>query len=158
MPNRGLGKANGMKAEECISLTLPSNLCYLAAVQGLAEIPAGGAGFDEEARLDLGLAVREGAINAMKHGNALDPAKQVGVRFVTTAENFRVEIRDRGEGFKPEQMPDPTAPENIWRSSGRGLLLIRSLVNEVRFVRCRPGMKLLLTKRRPPRTAGEETS
>ncbi|HHN75316.1 MAG TPA: ATP-binding protein [Acidobacteria bacterium] len=138
-----------MGREETITLSLPSSLAYLDAVQGMAELLACTAGFDEEARLDVGLAVREGAINAIKHGNRLDPAKSVCIEFRLTAGVLKIAIRDEGAGFEPQQTPDPTAPENLWRSSGRGLLLIRSLVNEVHFRRHDPGMELILIKSRP---------
>ncbi|MDQ7088414.1 MAG: ATP-binding protein [Acidobacteriota bacterium] len=69
-----------MERDETITLNLPSRLAYLDAVQGMAELLASTAGFDEEARLDVGLAVREGTINAVKHGNGLDPAKTVDSR------------------------------------------------------------------------------
>ncbi len=147
-----------MAEPQKIALTLPSSLEYLDLLQGMAEQLAYVVGFDEEARLDVGLAVREGAINAMKHGNGLDPAVDIGIEFVTTDSQLKIVIVDNGEGFEPAETPDPTAPENIWRSSGRGLLLIRSLVDEVSFKRRKRGMKLELAKDLPRPEAGEEAS
>ncbi len=137
------------------SLSFPSSLEYLDALQGVAESLASVAGFGDEGRLDLGLAVREGVINAMKHGNRLDPSIPVRLSFHITESEFKVSIVDRGEGFEPRETPDPTSSENIWRTSGRGLLLIRSLVNEVRYRRRKRGMELVLTKYIPRGDAGE---
>ncbi|MDQ7088413.1 MAG: ATP-binding protein [Acidobacteriota bacterium] len=67
-----------------------------------------------------------------------------------------IAIRDEGAGFEPRHTPDPTTPENLWRSSGRGLLLMRSLVDEVRFERHESGMELVLIKNCPVDTERDE--
>lgn len=132
-----------------VCLTVPSRLDHLDLLQEVAEATARIAGFGEDQRLDLGLAVREAAINAMKHGNHLDPRRVVTVTFCCNSEWMRIEIVDQGHGFDPGSVPDPTAPENLLRSSGRGLLLIRTLVEGVEFHRLPGGMELVLSKRLP---------
>ena len=79
------------------------------------------------------LAIEEAIINAIKHGNKLDPSKFVEVRYTIDEEHFLVEIEDEGPGFDPENVPDPTSPENIERPSGRGLLLMKAYMTECDF-------------------------
>jgi serine/threonine-protein kinase RsbW len=83
---------------------------------------------------EIRLALREALNNAVKHGSALDPSKKVHVHCRCDAEQgFWISIRDEGRGFNPEVVPDPTAPENLERFSGRGLYMIRELMDQVEF-------------------------
>ena len=77
--------------------------------------------------------IEEALVNAIKHGNQLDPDKYVEVSFQVTCERFDIRIVDEGPGFNPEDVPDPTAIENIERPCGRGLLLIRGFMDEVKY-------------------------
>src|SRR5207244_10668485 len=83
---------------------------------------AGSVGFDEDSRHWVCVAIRESVINAIKHGNRNDTSKHVFVEFETaTAEvpELTIRVRDQGEGFDPETIADPLAPENLLKSSGR---------------------------------------
>jgi serine/threonine-protein kinase RsbW len=91
------------------------------------------AGYPEKDRFAVRLALEEGLINAVKHGNHDDPAKRVSLRFRVTPESIVAEIEDEGMGFDPSQVPDPLAPENLERSSGRGLLLMRAYMTWVHY-------------------------
>lgn len=139
-----------MTANCCTHITVPSRLDHLDLLQAVAEEVARLAGLDDDARLDFGLAVREGAVNAMKHAHRLEPAHPVRCLFRQVKDGVEASIRDEGPGFDPAATPDPRAPENLLRSSGRGLFLIRSLVDRVDFVRHRDdgeaGMELVLFK------------
>ena len=118
------------------------------ASQKMAEI----AGFEEDDALNVALAVREAVINAITHGNGSDPSRMVDVIFATNATGIRVTVRDHGGGFDPGATRDPTAGNNLLRSSGRGLLLIRAFVDEVRFRNLKGrGMELTLVKTVSPR-------
>jgi serine/threonine-protein kinase RsbW len=79
------------------------------------------------------LAVEEALVNAIKHGNGMDRSKHVHVSIALGRKEFRIRIRDEGKGFDSSEVPDPTTPENLERSSGRGLLLMRHYMNEVRY-------------------------
>ena len=108
-------------------------------------------GLDDDAVHWLGVAVRESVINAIKHGNAEDEDKRVHVEFSPLergAPGLSVRVRDEGAGFDPSILPDPLAPENILKSSGRGIFLIRSFMDEV-VLRPAPegGMEVRMTKR-----------
>ncbi len=85
------------------------------------------------ARFNLRVALCEALANAIVYGNRMDPEKCVDVRVVVSKEALSLHVCDEGEGFDPEGVPDPTIPEAIELSSGRGLFLIRQLVDEVRF-------------------------
>ncbi len=137
-----------------ITMSLPSRPEFLDLVQDVAVSVARLCGFAEDGQMDIGLAMREGAVNAMKHGNGLDPRLPIDVEITGSVERVTIVVRDRGHGFDPQAVPDPTQPENILKSSGRGLFLIRTLVDEVRFHRRSPGMELVLVKRRPALAAG----
>jgi serine/threonine-protein kinase RsbW len=84
------------------------------------------AGFPEKDVRRLHLALEEGIINAHKHGHQGDWSKPVTVRYSVTEAGRVAEIEDQGRGFDPGEVADPLAPENLERSSGRGLLLMRT--------------------------------
>ena len=79
------------------------------------------------------LALEEAMVNAIKHGNRMEPDKQVFIACELTAEEIMVVIEDQGEGFKPEDVPDPTEDENLENPGGRGIMLIRSFMNAVAY-------------------------
>jgi serine/threonine-protein kinase RsbW len=79
------------------------------------------------------LALEEALVNAIKHGNQMDPAKKVRISYRLLADRFEVAISDEGTGFNPNDVPDPTAAENLERPCGRGLMLMRHYMSEVRY-------------------------
>lgn len=98
--------------------------------------------WDEDERPNISLAIREAAANAVQHGSRQDPDKAAviccSVEDVDTEEeqpgrDLLVEVTDDGPGFDPEAVPDPLAPENLLKPSGRGILLIRNFMDEVSF-------------------------
>jgi serine/threonine-protein kinase RsbW len=110
------------------------------------------AGLDDDAVHWVGVAVRESVINAIIHGNSGDHDKRVHVEFVPlereSASGLSVSVRDEGCGFDPSCLPDPLAPENILKSSGRGIFLMRSFMDEV-ALQMAPGggMEVVMVKR-----------
>ena len=96
-------------------------------------------GFDEDARLDLGLAVREAMVNAVVHGNKYNTGKQVRLRIDTSSDSVRVIILDEGEGFEVKTVPDPLDSENLLKTSGRGLLMMQTFVDELAVRRAHQG-------------------
>ncbi len=79
------------------------------------------------------LALEEAMVNAIKHGNRMESDKQVFIACELTAEEIMFVIEDQGEGFKPEDVPDPTEDENLENPGGRGIMLIRSFMNAVAY-------------------------
>ena len=90
-------------------------------------------GWGEEHTFGIHLAVEEALMNAIKHGNQRDPEKSVYVNCCLNATFLRMIIEDEGEGFDPEHVPDPTLEENLELPSGRGLMLMRTFMTEVRY-------------------------
>jgi serine/threonine-protein kinase RsbW len=136
------------------SLTLDSSLDSVNRVEQAAEDYAQRAGFDEDEVPNIAMAVREAAINAVVHGNAYDAAKHITASFESTAGSIVIRIADQGPGLDPDTVPDPLAPENILRGSGRGIFLIRAFMDEVNFRQLHPGTELTLIKRRTPAQTG----
>src|SRR5437867_9156927 len=96
-------------------------------VQVVSDHISRGIGLDEDAAHWVSVAIRESVINAIKHGNRNDDSKHVFVEFETAAgakAELTIRVRDQGEGFDPEEVADPLAPENLLKSSGRGIFLI----------------------------------
>src|SRR6516225_8829349 len=88
-------------------------------------------GFSEKEALRLRLALEEAIVNAHKHGHEGDWAKPITLRYHVNENGVVAEIEDQGVGFDPAHVPDPLAPENLERPSGRGLLLMRAYMSQV---------------------------
>ena len=109
-------------------------------------------GLDDDALHWVGVAVRESVINAIKHGNGEDERKRVHVEFTMlngdTPPGIAIRVRDEGAGFDPGTIPDPLAPENVLKSSGRGIFLIRNFMDELQLRRApEGGMEMFMVKR-----------
>jgi serine/threonine-protein kinase RsbW len=137
-----------------VSYTLDSSLASVNKVEQTAEDYAERAGFDEDTVPNIAMAVREAAVNAVLHGNQYDPEKHITAIFETTADDLIIRISDQGPGLDPDTIPDPLAPENILRGSGRGIFLIRAFMDEVNFRQLHPGTELTLIKHRTPAQSG----
>jgi serine/threonine-protein kinase RsbW len=94
------------------------------------------AGYTDKEQFAVRLALDEALVNGIKHGNREDPAKWVSFRYRVTPETVLAEVEDQGPGFDPDHVPDPLAPENLERASGRGLLLMRAYMTWVRHNEC----------------------
>jgi serine/threonine-protein kinase RsbW len=149
-PGRFGGKAETkpVKGSEAgrLSFRLSSTMESVGEVEQIADKLALEAGLDEDERFRVTMAVREAAVNAVLHGNEYDPAKQITVSFENTGTALVFTIADQGKGLDPETLPDPLAPENLLRGTGRGIFLIRSFMDEVHFRQLHPGTELTLVK------------
>jgi serine/threonine-protein kinase RsbW len=138
-----------------VRLDFPSSLDLLDLVQGVSDRMGRAAGLDDEALHWLNVAVRECVINAISHGNGNDTNKRVYLEFTPfedqTGPGVSIRVRDEGAGFDPKSLPDCCAPENLLKSSGRGIFLIRSFMDEM-DVRRAPegGMEVVMVKRAQP--------
>jgi len=90
-------------------------------------------GYPESSVFAIRLALEEGLNNAIRHGNAFDPRKVVEVAFDVNEDRATITITDQGEGFCPDEVPDPTTDENLEKPCGRGIMLMRAYMDEVRF-------------------------
>jgi serine/threonine-protein kinase RsbW len=135
-----------------IRLEMPSSFELLDIVQLLSDRLSAMAGLDEDATHWVGVSVRESVINAIKHGNREDLTKVVVVEFVLRPrpqpEEFEVCVLDQGEGFDVDHVANPLDPENVLKSSGRGIFFMRSFMDDVSIAR-RPegGMAVRMSKK-----------
>lgn len=133
-----------------LSYTLSSTMDSVGVVEAAADKLAEEAGLDEDQRFHVAMALREAAVNAVLHGNDYDPTKQITASFENTGSSLVFVITDQGKGLDPETLPDPLAPENLLRGTGRGIFLIRSFMDEVHFRQLHPGTELTLVKHLAP--------
>ena len=118
---------------ETTQIKLPSRLESIdEAVAGAIKF-ASNAGFSDDELYPIDMAVREAVANAVKHGNLLDETKLVEIAFSSSDSEFEATVRDFGKGFAVEEIPDPTNPENLLKASGRGILFIRTFMDEVEW-------------------------
>ena len=144
--------ANG---HHIIRLEFTSAFEMLDFVQVVSDHLARGVGLDEDSLHWVSVAIRESVINAIKHGNRSDVTKHVFVDFETATRaeipELSIRIRDEGEGFDPEQVANPLDPENLLKSSGRGIFLIRNFMDDVQLQRApEGGMEVRMVKKAQP--------
>ena len=143
---------NGSSA---VHLEFTSTVEMLDFVQVVADHLGRSCGFDEDSLHWVGVAIRESVINAIKHGNGHDARKHVFVDFETATHEdpagLTIRVRDQGPGFDPETLADPLDPENLLKSGGRGVFLIRNFMDEVHLQRApQGGMEVRMLKRVGP--------
>jgi serine/threonine-protein kinase RsbW len=144
--------ANG---HNIVRLEFTSAFEMLDFVQVVSDHVSRSVGMDEDQSHWISVAIRESVINAIKHGNRHDASKRVFVEFETAAggrgPELKIRVRDEGEGFDPDTLEDPLAPENLLKSSGRGIFLIRNFMDDVQLQRApEGGMEIRMVKRVQP--------
>jgi serine/threonine-protein kinase RsbW len=116
-----------------IDMVIASDPVDARRVQDEIEVALKANQFTEKEIFGIRLALEEALVNAIKHGNNLDKSKKVHIAYGVRPERFDIRIMDEGPGFDPEDVPDPTAFENLERPCGRGLMLMRHYMNVVTF-------------------------
>jgi serine/threonine-protein kinase RsbW len=138
-----------------IRIQIDSRLEFIDMIQQATEDVCRAARFGRETVFNLSLAVREAVINAIRHGNRMTREKQVHVVLRLDRDKLSVTVRDEGDGFDFEQLNDPRDPDNLFKSTGRGLFFIRSFVDRVAFSRVNGGgTEVLMEKRITTRRRG----
>ena len=143
---------------QLVKLEFTSAFEMLDFVQVVSDHVSHSVGLDDDAAHWVSVAIRESVINAIKHGNRNDSSKHVFVEFETArpldVAELTIRVRDQGEGFDPGMLADPLAPENLLKSSGRGIFLIRNFMDDVQLERApEGGMEVRMLKRVLPTTA-----
>lgn len=113
--------------------TLPTDLDSLAEIESLIEQIRAERDFGDEVAGNLMMAFHEAVTNAIIHGNKLDPAKIVDIKAWFTDTQLVLQVTDQGVGFNPDSLPDPLDENNLLKSGGRGVFLIRQFSDEVDF-------------------------
>ena len=116
---------------ETLELSIESKIEFVDMVSSVVKSVSTKMGFEEDDTNWIELAIHEAVINAITHGNKHAEDKQVDVKFVLEPEALTVYVRDRGEGFDPDQLPDPTDADNLLKPSGRGIFYMRTFMDEV---------------------------
>ena len=170
-PERRSGRTSGRLAgfpilpssmgitEQRVSYTLDSTLQTVDSAEEKATSIATELGFSEDEVMQISMAVREAAVNAVLHGNAYAPDKKVTLSFERTPENLVITVSDQGAGIDLACIPNPLAPENLLKTSGRGIFLMRSFMDVVEIRPSHTGTELKMIKHvHGPSAGGKEAS
>lgn len=120
-----------LKEPRSFELTIPSRLEEMQAVHALIEEVVKEFQLDEEIAHWIELTISESMINAIQHGNQSDPKKEASLKISSDGDAIEVIVEDQGKGFCLESIADPTDLANLLKPSGRGILIIRSFMDEV---------------------------
>ena len=130
-------------------LSLPSRIETVATVAAAVAEFIGRSGISDDAAFGIDMAVREAVTNAVLHGNRRDENKTVDIVLKSSPDAVEISVHDQGPGFNPEEVPDPTATENILKTSGRGIFFMRTFMDEVDWlIRPEGGTTVRMLKRR----------
>jgi serine/threonine-protein kinase RsbW len=149
--------------QQIVRLEFTSAFEMLDFVQVVSDHIARDIGLDDDSLHWVGVAIRESVINAIKHGNRNDAAKHVFIEFETATNadvpELLIRVRDQGDGFDPETIANPLDPENLLKSSGRGIFLIRNFMDDVQLQRApEGGMEIRMVKRVQPAAEADGSS
>jgi serine/threonine-protein kinase RsbW len=122
-----------------LRLEIPSRIQMLDTADALVGRLAADAGFDPDSAEAIQTAVHEAVVNAIVHANRENEARRVTLEIALDPGGLEVRVRDEGRGFDPARVPDPCVPENLSLSTGRGIFLMRTLMDEVAFRRLPSG-------------------
>jgi len=127
-------------------VTFESNVKHLEKVETLTSTIADEAGFDESSSDDLSIAITELFNNAIHHGNRGDSSKQVTLAFELHPKYLTISVMDEGDGFSPDSIKNPLAPENLLAESGRGIYLVKMLMDDIDFNITETGSEIVIRK------------
>ena len=122
-----------MASAQIQTYQLESEIDSLARVEQIIEELKSFYKIPEDIYGNILVSITEAVNNAIRHGNKLDPEKSVDFSFESSDKEFVFKIQDRGTGFDPDSIPDPTLPENIDKPDGRGIFIMKNLSDEVKF-------------------------
>jgi len=134
---------------ETTELSLPSRIETVATAAAAVAQFIGRYGISDDAAFGIDMAVREAVTNAVLHGNRQDENKTIDIVLKSSPDAVEISVHDQGPGFNPEDVPDPTANENIMKTSGRGIFFMRNFMDEVDWlIRPEGGTTVRMLKRR----------
>lgn len=127
-----------------VRISIGSRYEHIDLIQIVVDDALARLGLDEDSRHWVGIAVREGVANAIKHGNRQNPDKEVEVELTIEGEEAIIRIEDNGEGFDPDEIADPLSPENLLKPNGRGIFYMKSFMDDIKYSE-RPGGGTVVT-------------
>jgi serine/threonine-protein kinase RsbW len=116
-----------------IDVIISSALDNLDLIQILTDCITHSMEFNEDSAHWIGMSVREAVTNAIQHGNKLDLSKKVDIRFEVSQDQLSISVKDQGNGFRADEIPNPLDADNLLKPSGRGIFYIRTFMDEVEF-------------------------
>jgi serine/threonine-protein kinase RsbW len=122
-----------MSQEHIIRLEIPSEIQLIYVLDAVVSEILREMEFDDEAVEQANLAIIEAGTNAILHGNSSDPNKRVYFQFLVGEDKLTVIVKDEGRGFNPDEVPNPLDLENLLSTSGRGIFLMRTFMDEVNY-------------------------
>ena len=131
---------------EIYEMVIPSDPDQIQSVEQKTEELAKKAGFNEDDCDSLAIAVTEIVANAINHGNKRNIKKKVRVRFEIENHVLTIKVLDQGVGFDPKKLKNPLDPENLYKESGRGIFIVKTLMDGVEFRFLKSGTEVTLTK------------
>jgi serine/threonine-protein kinase RsbW len=140
----GVAGSNSRGAAGSFRVTIPSDFNAGRDVQDRILSDIQRYGYSSDSEFAIRIALEEAMVNAIKHGNGLDPAKKVHVEARVTPSRTEITIEDEGPGFERSSIPDPCHDDNLHKPSGRGILLIESYMDTVEW--SRGGRRLRMVK------------
>jgi serine/threonine-protein kinase RsbW len=126
-------------------LIIPSDLDQLHKIEKLSQRISHKAGLKTDKSENLAIVLTELVNNAILHGNKKNPQKNVTIRIIYYTDRIQVSVKDEGNGFDPRQLKDPRDPQNIWKENGRGIFLVKHLIDDVQFHSTPDGMEIIVT-------------
>ena len=120
-----------MKRRKSFALTIPSRIEEMQAVQHVIEQAMEEYKIEDEMAHWLELTISESMINAIQHGNKADPTKEATLKISSNGNSIEIIVEDQGKGFSLDSIADPTDIANLLKPTGRGILIIRSFMDEV---------------------------
>jgi serine/threonine-protein kinase RsbW len=129
------------------TIVIPSDAAFLADIDEFIECKLNLAGVSSSSIADLAISVTEIVNNAILHGNAGDKTKQVSVNISIDENLIEVIVKDQGKGFNPDNVPNPLDEANLLNKVGRGIFIVRSLMDSVNYHFSDNGTEVLLTKK-----------
>jgi serine/threonine-protein kinase RsbW len=136
-----------LKKNKDFAITIPSSSAYLEKVDKLCTKVVKQTGLSEDQGNNVAIAVTELVNNAIHHGNKNDESKKVFISFSINRNYLQARIKDEGCGFKPDEIGNPLDPENLMKESGRGIFLIKKLMDSMEFNFTNSGTEVIITKK-----------
>ncbi|MBN2000499.1 ATP-binding protein [candidate division KSB1 bacterium] len=134
------------KAENIKKMVISSKPENIHIVEQETEKIARKIGFCEDDLDSLAISVTEVVANAIMHGNGKDASKKVYIEFIYSKKQIEIHVRDEGIGFNPEGIANPLEPENLFKESGRGIFIVKTLMDDVSYKFHSSGTEIILLK------------
>ena len=129
------------------NLSIPSTSDQLEVIDNVVEAMAADMGFGKDAIADLGICVTEAVMNSIEHAHKDRPELMINLTIECYSDRMKIVVRDHGKGFNENEIPDPTVPENMLNTGGRGLMIMKAMMDEVDVKHFDDGTEITMVKK-----------